>query len=162
MKDTAREGTGMKGRSVTQFYESDHDRLDGLFRSFQQLKGTVLEQAGSCFREFQEGLLRHMLWEEEILFPLFDRKAGPDAGGLTQAMKSEHAVIRTYLDRIRDQVQLRSGETDEAEGKLLEALSAHNVKEEQILYPAIDGAIDADELSHIFRSMKRSREGLLL
>ena len=144
----------MAEQSITHFYEHDHDRLDELFKSFQRLKRTDFAKAGGCFREFKTGLQRHIIWEEEILFPLFERKTGMTVGGPTQVMRMEHRVIKTYLEEIHDQVQLQNPETDEAERKLLETLSSHNMKEEQILYPAIDRSLEGDEMTHVFRSME--------
>jgi iron-sulfur cluster repair protein YtfE (RIC family) len=144
----------MSEGSITHFYENDHDRLDELFTSFQRLKRTDFAKAAACFREFKTGLQRHIIWEEEILFPLFERKTGMTAGGPTQVMRVEHTMIKAHLEEIHALVQLRSAETEGAERKLLETLSSHNMKEEQILYPAIDRSLEQDELNHIFRSME--------
>lgn len=144
--------------TITHFYESDHDRLDELFRTYMRFKGSDYTMAGNYFRQFKSGLLRHIIWEEEILFPLFERKTGTTAGGPTQVMRMEHRVIKAYLEEMYDQVQLRNAETNEAEKKLLEALSAHNRREEEILYPAIDLSLGGDEMSHVFKSMEQLAE----
>ena len=144
----------MKQQKITNYYEGDHDRLDGLFRSFQELKRTDFAKAKSCFVDFKEGLQRHILWEEEILFPLFEQKTGMTAGGPTQVMRNEHSMIKSFLAQIHDLVQLQSPETDDAERKLLETLSAHNIKEEQILYPAIDSSLEGEEITRIFARME--------
>lgn len=141
--------------TITEYYESDHDRLDELFRKFQEVKRSDLPKAKEFFLKFKEGLQRHIIWEEELLFPLFERKTGMTSGGPTQVMRMEHVIIKQHLEQIHELVKLGSPDTDESDRKLLETLSAHNMKEEQILYPAIDRTFEGDEAARVFKSMER-------
>jgi iron-sulfur cluster repair protein YtfE (RIC family) len=51
------------------------------------------------FEEFKAGLEQHIIWEEEILFPCFEKKFGL-RGAPTEVMRSEHRDIRKFLDAI--------------------------------------------------------------
>ena len=64
-------------------YEQDHDRLDELFKTFQQLKRSDFPKAKEAFKEFKFGLQRHIVWEEDLLFPLWEKKTGMSEGGPT-------------------------------------------------------------------------------
>ncbi len=142
------------GKSVKTYFEEDHDRLDGLFKRFQELKRTDLRKAEESFKEFKIGLQRHILWEEEILFPLFERKTGITTGP-TQVMRMEHRQIRDHLEAIARKVASRDPNSDADEAGLLSVLSAHNQKEEMILYPAIDRSIDDADRASVFEAMKK-------
>ena len=56
---------------ITAYYAEDHDRLDGLLRTFQELKKKDFPKAKEAFVQFLFGLKRHIIWEQDILFPLF-------------------------------------------------------------------------------------------
>lgn len=148
----------MEHLTVTTYYEKDHDRLDELFKNFRQYKRIDFDKAKEFFKQFKLGLQRHIIWEEEILFPVFELKTGTTEAGPTQVMRMEHRMIGTYLEQIHDQVRLHNPDTDEEEEKLLEVLSAHNQKEERILYPAIDNSLNGDELTSVFTTMENLPE----
>ena len=57
--------------TIMNFMAKDHDRLDSLFTQFRNLRNTDVKKAKGLFHEFKIGLQRHIVWEEEILFPLF-------------------------------------------------------------------------------------------
>jgi iron-sulfur cluster repair protein YtfE (RIC family) len=155
----------MNEQSIKVHFEADHDRLDGLFKKFQELKRVDFQKAIECFKQFKVGLQRHIVWEEEILFPLFERKMGSPLGP-TQVMRMEHRQIREYLESIHKKVHEHppkadaSGgpESDQEEQMLLTVLSAHNQKEENILYPAIDRSISDEERTYVFSAMKNIPE----
>ena len=141
-------------RRISAYYEDDHDRLDELFKQFQQLKRNNFVKAKEFFKEFKFGLQRHIVWEEEILFPLFEQKTGMTQGGPTHVMRLEHRLIGKYLEEIHAKVKAQNPETDNEEQMLLNTLFAHNQKEEQILYPAIDRALTDEERETTFTRME--------
>jgi len=57
---------------ILEFMSKDHDRLDVIFAAFQKANVIDPEQAKSLFDNFETGLRRHIVWEEEILFPVFE------------------------------------------------------------------------------------------
>lgn len=148
----------MDAPKITTYYEADHDRLDELFRQYQQTKRVDFPKAKDCFKQFRFGLQRHIVWEEEILFPLFEQKTGIQHGGPTDVMRSEHLIIKKYLEDIHDKVRVQNPETDIEEQAMLEVLSAHNQKEEMILYPAIDHSVTSEERGKVFTSMENTPE----
>ena len=143
----------MSQQTITNYYETDHDRLDELFKEFQKYKRIDYPKAKQFFKEFKLGLQRHIVWEEEILFPLFEQKTGM-TGGPTEIMRMEHLQIGQYLEDIHAKVKQQDPNSDQDEANLLNALSAHNTKEEQILYPMIDRTIDESERATVFTTME--------
>ena len=56
-------------KTITAFFEQDHDQLDELFKTFQQLKRSDVAKVKESFQEFKVGLQRHIVREEGLLFP---------------------------------------------------------------------------------------------
>lgn len=140
--------------NVMEFMSKDHDRLDGLFQEFRNLKDRDFSKAENLFTEFKSGLERHIAWEEEILFPIFETKTGMYDSGPTAVMRSEHRQIKEYLGQIRQKIVNQDTKTEELENGLVEVLTAHNLKEENILYPWIDNSVTEKEREEAFVRMR--------
>ena len=138
--------------TVSSYYGKDHDRLDILFKGFQILKNSDFDRAKASFREFKIGLQRHIIWEEEVLFPVFEKKVGSGLGP-TDVMRKEHRLIGALLEAIHQKVKEHRTDTDTEEMNLLDVLGQHNRKEEAILYPTIDGVIGPEGVSKVFTAM---------
>jgi len=134
---------------ISEFMEKDHDRLDAIFQEFQRTRDDR-GRAGSLFNEFAGGLKRHIRWEEELLFPLFENKTGMRNSGPTMVMRMEHREIEKLLQNISDAI---AGDTAHWEHSLLEVLSTHNQKEETILYPWMDRSLSEKEREDVFTKM---------
>lgn len=138
--------------SVT--FEQDHDRLDALFTAFQEQKRQDVAKAKEAFAAFKFGLQRHIVWEEDVLFPKWEENSGMAEGGPTQVMRSEHRMIGDCLEAIHQKVQAQDPESDRDEQLLLDILKSHNMKEERILYPSIDQVISDQERVELYQAMK--------
>ena len=89
-------------RRVTEALAWDHDRLDALLsRIFDERAAGRLEDARRLWPEFERGLERHIRFEEELLFPVFEEKAGLSPNqGPTAVMRAEHRQIEMLLEGI--------------------------------------------------------------
>ena len=145
-------------KTITVFFEQDHDRLDELFKTFQQLKRSEFAKAKEAFKEFKFGLQRHIVWEEDILFPLWEKETGITEGGATSVMRTEHRQIGQHLEAIHQKVADQNPDSDQEEQGLLNLLGSHNMKEERVLYPGIDRVTSAGERETVFQSMKNIPE----
>jgi iron-sulfur cluster repair protein YtfE (RIC family) len=170
--------------NISDFMRQDHKRLDVILKDFDSV---------FRFAEFKIGLQRHIVREEEILFPLFEEKTGINpvrnscgvldpagiifkaathavspvreisltgqaAGiisngikneGPTEVMRAEHREIKGFLERIHDNISDK-----EAKKGLIEVLTAHNEKEETILYPWIEKSLTKEESETAFQKME--------
>ncbi len=122
--------------------------------SSNQLKTKEYAQARAFFRKFKFGLQRHILWEEEILFPIFESKTGMKDTGPTAVMRQEHVLIKEALEMLHLKVQKNNPDSDAEEKVLTDLLTSHNYKEESILYPAIDKLTSIEERAVLFQQMK--------
>ncbi|UVT16114.1 MAG: hemerythrin domain-containing protein [Nitrospira sp.] len=141
-------------RTITAFYAEDHDRLDELFKTFQTSKRSDFVKAKEAFKAFNVGLQRHMLWEEELLFPVWEENTGMIEDGPTPVMRHEHSQIKQLLGAIDQKVERQNLDTDQEEQALLTKLSSHNRKEERALYPAIDQVTSEEERAAVFTNMQ--------
>jgi hemerythrin-like domain-containing protein len=140
-------------KSIADFMGQDHDRLDQLFTDFQTLKGSDFQSAKDCFVEFKQGLQRHIVWEEDVLFPVFEGRTDMGDRGPTAVMRMEHRRIKDWLEQIHDRIAAGRADTDEFEQGLLLILAAHNKKEETVLYLWIDQCLSGQEADEIIARM---------
>lgn len=148
----------MNHTTITAYYEADHHCLDELFESFQSWKRKDFPKAKEYFREFKFGLQRHIVWEEEILFPIFEEKTGMRDCGPTVVMRMEHRQIKAALEAIHEKVKAKNPDSDADEEQLVSILSQHNQKEENILYPEMDHVLLYNERKQVFQKMKEIPE----
>lgn len=138
---------------MSSFLLDDHRRLDGLFREFQRLVTQEVVSADETFSRFVRGLERHLEWEEELLFPLFEQRSGMTGVGPTAVMRAEHRCFKVLLDRIQD--RLSAGlSLDGLDKELFDALTVHNRKEEALLYPWLDGLLSEEEAGMLVNRMR--------
>jgi len=145
----------MATTTIAEFMAQDHDRLDDIFKQFQTIKKQDASKARSLFQEFLIGLHRHIVWEEDILFPVFEAEAEMvQDHGPTGVMRNEHRLIKHFLKQIEAKLAEGDHATEEAEEGLLQVLTAHNVKEEKILYPWIDNCVSDEERASLLTKME--------
>jgi iron-sulfur cluster repair protein YtfE (RIC family) len=144
----------MSTNLIAQYFQADHARLDAAFSSFRSLKEESFPQAKQYFKLFLRGLKRHIVWEEDVLFPLFEKKSGMKESGPTMVMREEHRRIGALLERIHDKVRNADPSSYDDEEMLMEILEAHNLKEEEVLYPAIDQIATESEVAAAFLAIE--------
>lgn len=141
-------------KTILNFMGGDHDRLDTIFKKFQRIKDKDKDQAVELFLEFRTGLERHIVWEEEVLFPLFENKTGMCDSGPTAVMRTEHKQIKDFLKKISSNLMKGDTQIDDLMGGLVEVLIEHNNKEEEILYPWIDSSVSEQEKKAAYIKME--------
>lgn len=140
--------------TIAGFMGEDHDRLDRLFLKFRGAKYCDPGGAREFFSDFCSGLLRHIAWEEEVLFLRFEERTGMRHAGPTVVMRMEHKQIKDFLDRIGTGLAADGVRTDEWEAGLETVLKEHNRKEEGILYPAMDRILGEAEAKEALEKLR--------
>jgi regulator of cell morphogenesis and NO signaling len=146
-----------KNFSIADYFENDHDRLDQLYRDYLELKHIHFANAREKFISFKHGLERHIKWEEEILFPLFQRKTGI-AEGPVAVMEDEHQQILNLLEHIKLRLQNNDFSSNRFEHDLMLILGHHNVKEENVIYPVLDHLLTQDEKASLVQQINNFAE----
>ena len=142
-----RGGTRGSLRTVNDALSWDHDRLDELERrAFAARDRSDLAEARSLYALFAFGLRRHIRFEDELLFPEFEAKAGfSPRMGPTAVMRDEHREILQLLGRIEEGMGDGGSSVDSLRHGLHSVLGNHNLKEEHIVYPGTDQALTSAE-----------------
>jgi regulator of cell morphogenesis and NO signaling len=147
----------MATQSINEFLTEDHDRLDELLEGFQERKSGNPAEVAEFWTRFASALKRHLLWEETILFPLFEQKTGQS--GLTDTLRAEHEEIREWLAALDEKVQQQDVDSDHEAEMLINELGGHNAREEYALYPQLDKLLNAGEKQAVFEAMSVVSEG---
>jgi regulator of cell morphogenesis and NO signaling len=100
-------------KTLSGFYEQDHDRPDELFRTFQKLKRADFAKAKESFKEFKFGLQRHIVREEDVLFPLWEEKTYMSEGGPTSVIRAERRRIGRQLEAVHGKVADQDPDSDQ-------------------------------------------------
>lgn len=144
--------------SLNEFLTEDHDRLDKLLESFQERKAGNPVEAAEFLTRFTSALRRHLIWEETILFALFEQKTGQS--GLTDTLRAEHEEIREWLAALNEKVKEGDADSDGEVDLLINELGGHNAREEYALYPQLDTLLSAAEKQAAFAAMSAIPEGI--
>jgi len=96
-----------KSKFVSEYLKADHQRLDLLFTGLiESVKsGKPLDYQQSLFHLFKTGLLRHLHWEEKVLFPVYDELTGVRSGP-TRTMRAEHAEMELMIIEIEKAISV--------------------------------------------------------
>ena len=147
----------VRGESPSEYLSADHERLDQLLADARAAAARDdLDRARALLSEFRDGLERHIRLEEELLFPAFEERTGLTRGP-TAVMRYEHTLIRAHLSEMNHALATDDGGGFGAASAALEnVLGPHNVKEERVLYPAVDRALERDELAALAIRLRHS------
>jgi hemerythrin-like domain-containing protein len=132
-----------------------HRRLDELFYLHQEaLLALDVALAIERLEEFERELRPHMLYEEEVLLPVYAR-AGRIEGGPEVFFTGEHKRMLEFLARFREKLEgLRSDPRDlkreiialfDHQAMFKHLVEHHDLREQNILYPTLDKLTDEGE-----------------
>ncbi|MER2562296.1 MAG: hemerythrin domain-containing protein [Myxococcaceae bacterium] len=129
--------------TITALYEAHHRSCDEAFADAENAAAEgKWEQAARTTARFVALVELHLRSEEETLFPAFEDKTGMRTGP-TAMMRLEHGQMRSLLGSLSAAVAARSGDDFAGAAEtLLVLMQQHNLKEENILYPMCDRALD--------------------
>jgi hemerythrin-like domain-containing protein len=125
--------------SIKMFLSSDHRHCD---ETLTQIENAVSKNdwndAAKSLNQFLTEMNRHLGFEENVLFPAFEKATGMTFGP-TMVMRSEHILMREIFREMEEACQ------DKNEDRLLGLcetlmilIQQHNNKEEQMLYVMCD------------------------
>lgn len=134
-------------RRVSDALGWDHDRLARLeVSAFVARAAGDAETARKWYEAFSSGLRRHIAVEEQLLFPVFERRSDiPPGTGPTEVMRNEHREIERLLAEILGAIGDAAKLPDLARAAFHEILEEHHLKEEGMLYPALDEILTPEE-----------------
>ncbi len=142
-------------RSVARFLETDHSRLQTILLDVERL---VFEDefpvASRRCAEFICGFRHHLRMEEDVLLPLMARLGrNPE---VVSELQHEHREICRVVAELERAIRTSDrGRFVAVERTLERILSAHNVREEQVLHPMVDHLVGSDtERAQLVRQLQ--------
>lgn len=129
-------------QTITDYMSGEHRSCDTLFAEAENASAKKdLVSAKADFEVFHKEMLHHLAKEESILFPAFEKATGSNMGP-TRVMLMEHEQMRGLFAQM--QAALDANDSEKYAGlseTLLILMQQHNFKEEQMLYPMADRAL---------------------
>lgn len=144
---------------VAEYHANDHARLNDLLLKFERLNGMEPAAANLLFNELKSGWERHIEWEEEILFPIFEARCGKPEAGATDSLRQEHVQIMDFLDQIQATLVQQWAAPIMDVLALQDLLSQHCHKEQKTLYAALDSMVNEAERAEMFAAMETNANG---
>jgi hemerythrin-like domain-containing protein len=130
--------------TILELMSSHHRQCD---ESFAKLENSVADQDWSnprVFEEFFSVMTKHFQAEEDVLFTALESKMGGPIGP-TQMMRQEHQQMSVLLDQMKGAFAAKDREKFLSLSDTWMVLAQqHNMKEEEVLYPMMDGALEGE------------------
>ncbi len=146
--------------SITELMGADYRRLEKLWEECLDGARTFdLRRIRDRFNRFAQGWRRHIRVEEEILFPAYEARAPTGAARAAWVMRAEHREIEAMLERLTPLMTARDHSTIAVtlEGQPCcptVLFQSHEAKEEDVVYPMMDGAFADDERSKLLEQAR--------
>jgi iron-sulfur cluster repair protein YtfE (RIC family) len=123
--------------------------------------------AKALLDNYEETLSTHMAEEEEILIPLYVQRAPPLQGGKGEFFKQEHDKIKEWIGRLKLRMSRVENKPDpkividlfDDEAWFKKIIEHHTLRENRILYPALENVVTEKEKSSLLRLLTFSPEG---
>jgi len=140
-------------KPISDFMKLHHKMLTVMLDEFRSSKKDTPKRE-RLFANFASLLEKHMIFEEEVLFPLFEGKTGTESlNKSTSTLRKDHKQVRDLAEKIKKMMN-NNADTDKLENHLVEILQEHEKTEFDIVYPWLDEAIGEDAAKAIIRGMK--------
>lgn len=134
--------------SLAEAFTREHHEIDAAIDLYLNSAQQPEQQRAQILQQAVQALRRHIYLEEEIVFPHLPQ------GTLMMAlmvMRREHGELWRRMDALED--ALRAGGSsnglEQDCQELLSLLDQHNSKEEPIIYPQMDTALNAEEQQRV-------------
>jgi iron-sulfur cluster repair protein YtfE (RIC family) len=128
-------------QSIVEHLSAEHESCDRLFaRIAAAIDSGDMIRVQAAYHAFRHAMQRHLAVEDAILFPAFE--AGSDILGVTHMMRMEHEQMQELVHQLQAALDSGNPQSCAAALDLLSALMLqHNLKEEQMLYPLLERAL---------------------
>jgi iron-sulfur cluster repair protein YtfE (RIC family) len=129
---------------VSKYMTEHHKLIDKLFDNYRTMRRGGDNKTLRSFNDISIQLLKHMDWEEEIFFPLFETRFN-NGSAPTSMLRRQHIQIKEYLDKIKHELTEYRYNTEDLEHSFKNLLGVHNATEEYAVYSWIDDLMDDEE-----------------
>ncbi|MGE5277763.1 MAG: hemerythrin domain-containing protein [Acidobacteriota bacterium] len=143
-------------RRTTEPFREEHvaikEHLRHMSQMIQSIPGGVPEVQKQSMTRLVEALKGHILphaeWEEKVLYPIIDQKAGGGKYAFTAAMRHEHRIVGRWIEELACESGKGNPDTKlfvRRADQLLGLILAHFEDEEEVLLPVLDETMTPEE-----------------
>lgn len=132
--------------NVTEALTEHHRACDELFLAAESAAAeNRWPECRTKMAAYQAEMVRHFEFEEQVLFPAFERATGMTHGP-TAVMREEHAQMLELIEHLIDAASRSSSDDYLASSEtMLVLMQQHNLKEEGVLYPECDALLGSGD-----------------
>ena len=141
-----------------------HSHMDDLFLEHQRaLMRLDLDRAESLLSQYEAELLAHIRDEEELMIPLYQKRAAAPIGAAAEIFLGEHSKLRQFLVLFKEEIEKIRKMDDIERGALFlidsqhlfkRLLVHHDTREKKMLYPLLDEVTTELERRDIFARLE--------
>ena len=145
-----------------------HEQLDELFLEHQRaLMRLDLDRAESLLGKYEGELFAHIRDEEELMIPLYQRRAAAPIGAAADIFLNEHEKLRQFIVLFKEEITKIRKMDDLERGALFlidsqhlfkRLLVHHDTREKKMLYPLLDEVTTEAERRELFAQLQISPE----
>jgi hemerythrin superfamily protein len=151
--------------NVIDLLKSDHDKVNGLFKSFESAKKSdSASEKQHLVEQICQELEVHATVEEQLFYPAVEKRAAQDDEKAESSVKEsyeEHSLVKTVVAELKGGSARADGELD-AKVKVLKDLVEHHVEEEEgILMPRAKKLLTSEELDELGTQAESRKQELL-
>ncbi len=142
--------------NIGEAFAHDHGRLEEALDAAVALvhKGHW-DAVVDAFRLFRRGIERHMVIEENVLFPAIENGAETP---LTAILRKGHRDLRVFFDELEDAIEARDAEEfGRIAASMRGLLQRHDRKEEAELYPVAQARLGASAAAAVAARLAEPR-----
>ena len=106
------------------------------------------ETMARVVRFFREHILPHAEWEERVLYPVVDKRAGSGENRFTAAMRHEHVIVGRWTEELESRAEAATPDAERFSrhaDQLLGLILAHFECEEEVLLPILDWTMTSED-----------------
>lgn len=140
-------------RTVREAMAWSHGRIEELEEAaFAARHAHRYAEARSTFARFAHALRRYIEVEEHLVLPEFDARCGiaPELGP-SAVIRAEHRAMSAMIDLIASEIGDPQAPVELTRAELRTLLRDHHLKEDHVLYPALDRLLSEEESEALVR-----------
>lgn len=146
-------------------FRKEHVQIRERLSRISDLVGKLPNQPASQQRDtmkrvtafFMGHIKPHAEWEEKVLYPAVDKRAGSQTHLFTATMRNDHKIVGRWISELESESEKTKADPKAFARKtdrLLGLITAHFENEEEVLLPVLDKSMTSEEFER--EIMKKS------
>lgn len=144
---------------ITEYAARDHAMLENLRAGFETSLIQGRPDAGKRLKRLENSLEHYFTAADKLLYASYESRAVKGACELTDGLRKEHESLLKMIRLMKCSIEYGCG-AGVYLTRFASILAFHHRKEEQLLFPWLDRALDEADRGRLVSAMKRLRGAL--